>query len=314
VKRLQDEAPRSLESGRFEQVHDAASSLRDLKASKSDLPEVLGQHLVSYLGTFSGEDAIARILAAATRSPSPLPEEIVGLFRIAGAAAAEKALRRLSELPDGPELQRVTELIVAASADALTAAIGQLRTEGWAALRVLFPVLLRCGPPRSIEIALTFVGNDDPRVRIEAYRVLLATDQREGQAVRYLGKSLSDESPRVVAFAVGQARHRGGPEMTGLLGAYLRRELGGADDAEVQAQAIASLASFATSERRAILIELLRTRKVAYKIKEMRVITALEESLTLDGDEASLRAVRSWRRSFKRWLSVLLVHGRVRGA
>ena len=62
---------------------------------------------------------------------------------------------------------------------------------------------------------------------------------------------------------------------------------------------------------RDILVSLLSGRKLALWVKQVRISQALEEALVQIGDEASLAAVQTWRRSPARWISLLLVQGRV---
>lgn len=312
LKCLEADAPRALGSGRFEQAHEAVSAVRAVCDGGVELPPEFRMKLESYLSGYAQEDRIEKILSAAEAGLGTLGPEIVGLFKLAGAEAIFAAFRRIAGLDEGPEVRRLSELLTHADPEPFTSAIGLLRSEGWSSLRVLFPVLLRIGAPRGVELALTFVGNEDPRVRIEALRVLMATDRREGQIVRYLERAFADRSHRVTAFAVAQARQRGGPEMTVLLGAFLRGGTGGSRDDEVQAQAIAVLAATKTPEARDILAALLASRKVMFSVKEMRIATALEDALEQIGDETALRGVGAWRRSFTRWISMLLVKGRVK--
>jgi HEAT repeat protein len=201
--------------------------------------------------------------------------------------------------------------LVQASDEDLTVCVGRIRNEGWTALRPVFPVLHRIGAPLGVELALSFVGNEDPRVRVEAVRLLLALDDREGQVPRYIEKALLDESPRVVGFAIKEARQRGGPDMTYLLAAFLKADTG-RDMTELRVQAIAALASFRTVPARDALIAFLRSRKVAFSVKAERISSALEEALVAIGDDESVKAVRLWRRSLARWLTVLLVRGKVK--
>lgn len=309
---LEEDAPRALDAGRFDQAHDAARSLQDLIKGHTDLtPEVRGQ-VEAYLANYSREERLEKILDAVEASPDAVPAPLTGLFKVAGADAAWAAFRRLAERNEGQGRERLTELLVQADHETLTAVVGRLRNEGWSALRPVFPVLHRVGAPIGVELALTFVGNQDPRVRVEALRLLLALDDREGQMARYLERALGDESARVVAFAINHARQRGGPDLIYLLGAFLRSDKKAAQDQDLRVQAISTLASFRAPQSRDILIGQLAARKVAFSVKEERVSTALEEALVAIGDEASLKAVRAWRHSLSRWLTVLLVRGKVK--
>ncbi len=313
VRCLDEDAPRALEAGRFEQVHDAASSLRELTAQSEALPAELRELSESYLAGFTKEERIERILCAAAASPGPLPEHIIGLFRIAGREAGFAAMQRLAALAEGgqaPEAERLRELMVRLDPDELNAVVARLRAEGWMALRPLFPVLQRLGGSRAVDLALTFVGNEDPRIRTEALRVLLAADDRPGQAERYIERGLFDEAPSVIAFTLGQARARRSPEVTALLGAFVSGEREARDD-ELRIRAISILGSFGTPAARDILVPLLAGRKVALFVAQVRIAQALEEALVKIGDEAAMAAVKKWRRSPARWISILLVKGKV---
>ena len=58
-------------------------------------------------------------------------------------------------------------------------------------------------------------------------------------------------------------------------------------------------------------LALLKKRKITFWIKEFTLTNALEAALVQIGDVESLDAVKVWRRSPARWISMLLVHGKV---
>jgi len=184
-----------------------------------------------------------------------------------------------------------------------------LRVEGWESLRHLFPVLHRIGGARAVEMALTFVGNEDDRVRAEAYRVLFDEDQKPGQAERYLEHALADVSPRVTSLALARARQRGGSAVTAMLGRFLRQDSGW--NAELRIKAIGILGGFRTIEAREILIPMLSARKITLWVTQVEVSRALEQALEMIGDPPSLATLSAWRRSPRRWVSMLLVKGTV---
>ena len=312
VRRLEDDAPRALDSGRFGQLHEATGTLRELIKGHLNLSPELEREVSTYLSQFTKEERIEKLLVAAESGPTPVPAPILGLFRLAEVDAASAAFRRLGTQSEGSARERLTELLVNADRDALAAAVGRVRNEGWTSLRVVFPILHRVGDSVGIELALTFVGNEDARVRVEALRLLLALEDRPEQQTRYIEKGLGDDSPRVVAFAIGQARQRTGPDSTYLLGAFLRSEQTAAQEHDLRAAAISALASFRTIPARDLLVGLLAKRKVSFSVKEERVSAALEEGLLAIGDEVSLKAVKAWRHSLSRWLTVLLVRGKVK--
>jgi hypothetical protein len=156
-------------------------------------------------------------------------------------------------------------------------------------------------------MAQTFMGNEDEKVRTEAYRILLSEDSKPGQAERYLEHALADASPRVVNLALARARQRGSSAVTALLGGFLRED--SAWNADLRIKAIGILGSFRTVEARDILIPLLSTRKISLWVNQVEVSRALEEALEAIGDPPSLAALSAWRRSPKRWVSLLLVKG-----
>jgi hypothetical protein len=312
VKCLEEDAPRAVGCGRFEQVHEAASTLRRMAGGVGELSQELQQQVQGYLSTFTREEQVRKIIAAAEEGEGLVPPAILGLFLLAGSEAVDAALKRLAEIQDGPEREPITQLLVAADPEAFTAAVGRKRGEGWAVLRVLFPVLHRIGGTRAVDLAMTFVGNEDARIRVDALRVLIACDSRPGQAFRYLERAVADESPRVVAFAVSQARQTGGSDMTYLLGTFLNTEARNANDYDLRVQTIWALAAFRTPEARDILINMLSRRKIALWVNDQRISDALEGALVQIGDAVSEAAVRRWRISPSRWISMLLVSGKVK--
>jgi hypothetical protein len=307
VKCLDTETPRALATRRYEQVHSAATAVRELEAQGEALPRDLGRSVESYLATFTEQEPIEKILAGVLEEHGPLPETLVGLFRISGTEGASAAFRKLAELEEGPDMERLSELLVHTGADEFNAVVAGLRVEGWESLRLLFPVLHRIGGTRAVEMALTFVGNEDDRVRAEAYRVLLDEDRKPGQAERYLEHALTDASARVTSLALARARQRGGSAVTAMLGGFLRED--SVWDAELRIKAIGILGGFRTIEARDILIPMLSERKISLWVKQVEISSALEQALEAIGDPPSLAAVSAWRRSPKRWVSMLLVKG-----
>lgn len=304
---LDEDAPRAIETERFDQVHRSARAVKTIVSEHPQLPAALLEQAGSYLGGFSKEERIEKILTAAMEGSGAPPPSIVGLFQISGVEAAYRAVHKLVDLSDGPEMRTLTDLLVSLEPEVFNAAVARLRQEGWASLRVLFPVLHRLGGTRAVELALTFMGNEDPRVRIEAFRILLADDQRPGQFERYLERALADDSSRVAGFGLAQVRGRTGSEVTQILAAFLKR---GADD-ELRLKAISILGALKTPEGRDVLVAMLARRKIVLWVKQVKVVNALEEALVQIGDDVAQRAVRSWRRSPARWLSLLLVQGKV---
>jgi hypothetical protein len=314
VKCLDDDAPRAFESGRFEQVHDAAFTVREIKDRLPGLPDGLRELFDSYLSAFTREDRIERILEEAMASPGPLTTHTAGLFRLAGREGGVAALRKLAGIEEGgpaPEAERLRELLALLDPEEFSAAVARLRPEGWAVLRPLFAVLQKIGGSRAVEMAVSFVGSEDPRIRIEALRVLLAEDDRPGQAERYIERGLFDESVAVAGATLGLARQRCTPAVTAMLGSLVREERGARDD-ELRIRAIHALGGFATPDARDILIAGLSAQKIAFFVGQVRIACALEESLARVGDEVSTAALKRWRRSPARWISLLLVQGRVK--
>jgi len=310
VKCLDDEAPRALATGRYGQVHAAASTVRDIAARTEELPSELRRNAESYLSTFTEEAPIQQIITGSLEQSDGLSEPLVGLFVISGTEGAEAAFRKLAELEEGsPETERLHELLAHTTPEDFNAAVALLRPEGWNSLRLLFPVLHRIGGARAVEMALTFVGNEDEKVRTEAYRVLFAHDHKPGQAERYLEHALADASSRVASLALVCARQRGGPQVTAILGKFLREDSGWGG--ELRIEAIGILGAFRTVEARDILIPMLSSMKISFWVKQVEVASALEQALESIGDRPSLATVAAWRRSPRRWVSLLLVKGTV---
>src|SRR5438093_4744453 len=88
VRCLDEDAPRALEAGRYEQVHEAASSVREIAAGAAGLAPEFRNLAEAYMSTFTREEQIERILSGTIRHAGPLTPWMVGLFRIAGPDAA----------------------------------------------------------------------------------------------------------------------------------------------------------------------------------------------------------------------------------
>lgn len=308
VRCLDEDAPRALDTARFDQLHRSASAVKSIVTERPSLPGEFMGAAGAYVAGFSKEDRIQKILGAATGMPGAPSPSIVGLFQISGVEGAHHAFHRLIDLTDGPEMHTLTELLLSLEPETFNAAVARLRQEGGPSCRVLFPVLQRLGGSRAVELALTFVGTEDPRLRVEAFRILMAEDDRPGQFERYLERAVADESSRVGGYALAQARLRAGPEVTQILASFLRKDV---IDEELRLKAIAILGTFKTPEARDLLIAMLSRRRLAIWVKQVKIVNALEEALLQIGDDACMKAIKSWRRSPFRWISMLLVQGKV---
>jgi hypothetical protein len=155
-------------------------------------------------------------------------------------------------------------------------------------------------------LLLTFLGNKDPALRFEAFRLLLAADPTAPQAQRLVAKALADTDPEVVRLGIEGAKANGGAPAAKMLTDFLEGWLRGPSVPELGKRAIAALAALPGHHGRASLTRLLQGRKTALGVAAVRRSMALEAGLLRVGDEESIAAVQAFRRSPAGWLSMLL--------
>ena len=309
VRRLTSEAPRALAAGRFSQLHEAASSLRDLLVLRryvaSDVPQLIEDHLA-----FLRQPATIRtLLSAVENAGAPPPAPVAGLVRIASPEAAVLALDRIAELPAGEARDHMADLIARLKPEAFNELVTRARAAGGPTLDGLFILLSRPETPARVDCALTFIGNRDPSVRLRALSLLIDADERPGQRERYLERALRDAAAPVRDFAIEAARHAGDARAVSALRAFLLSH--DASDASARLRAVTVLAGLGTPEGCVALADLLRARHLALRPRDVRVCLAAASLLAASDDAGSRTAARAWQHSPAGWMAWLI--GRASG-
>lgn len=305
LRRLLAELPEDVAAARFELIYDRATALKNLLARPTGLADVARPPAADYLARLAEPDFVAALLRAVGRSVGPPGPGAVGLFRSGGVESACAAFDYLSASPDGDSRERVAELLFLLEPDTFKAAVARLRSTASPSLRALIPLLGHPGAPLGSEMLLTFVGNKDPLIRLEAFRFLLAGGPAGAPFLRLAAKALSDSDPAVVRLGIERAR-AAGVASTRMLADFLSTWLAGGADPSLGKLAIEALAALPGPQGRDSLARQLAARRTALSMAAVRRSMALEAGLLLVGDEESIAAVRSFRRSPAGWLSMLL--------
>lgn len=311
LRRLAVEAPRALAAGRFDQLHETASSLRDLLVLRRYVPSEVPQLIEGYLAFLRQPATMRTLLTAIESSGWPPPPPAVGLVRIASPEAAVLALERIAELPAGDARGQLADVVAKLKPDVLGEVVTRARTAGGAALDGLFLLLARPETPGRIDCAQTFIGNRDPAVRLRALSLLIEADERPGQRERYLLRALNDAAAPVRDFAIEATRHAGDARAVNALRDFLLSRSQGQADASARQRALAVLGAMATPEARAALADLLHARRFSLRPRDVRVCLAAATLLAATDDERLRAAAHSWKRSPSGWMAWLL--GRASG-
>jgi hypothetical protein len=175
-------------------------------------------------------------------------------------------------------------------------------------LRALLGALAHPGAPGAEDFVSSFVGSDDPLVRLDAYRALFAHTE-PAKAQRAIEKALADPEPRVAAFAVEEAERRGGPALTKALGRFAASRVGPAAAAEARRRSVEALAKMGSDEARQELGAIVAARCWTFSLREIRIARLAAEALEASGDPAGLAAARRWRRFPAGWLASIVGRG-----
>jgi hypothetical protein len=289
AKRLIDDAPHALQAGRFDFVYAAAQALRAASLAGSG-------PAAEYTSILVRKDSLDQVLDAVQASSAPPTPAMVGLFRLGGVEAACAAFARISSQPDAVARERLVDLLVFLEAEPFSVAVARARSQGAALLPAVFEVLRHPAAPKGFELALTFLGNKDADVRLEAFRVLFGADLKAMSFERCLEKALSDAEPRIASFGLEQARRHKEPGTVRLLGSYLEGRLGFASPT-LHLRAVEVLAEAGTREARDALVAALASRRRTLGAGARAVAREIAATLRRIGDEPSEAAVRAWRRS-----------------
>lgn len=182
-----------LQQGRLEAV---VSALRRAPAGSADTADLLWRDV-----------ATPAQLRAALAAPRPDFELVEGLTLRLGPSAAEPLLDVLDRAADRSTRARALRLLTAVGPAAASAAAARLRSSPWYVQRNLLVLLrmLRTLPPGFS--AVPYARDPEPRVRREAYKLLLDFPAHRISAITY---GLADPDPAIVALVL-RAAHESCP-------------------------------------------------------------------------------------------------------
>jgi hypothetical protein len=314
MKRLADEMPRALAAARFAQLHEAATSLKDLLVLRNYIPSEVVRQTEEYLAALRRPEVVRVLLAAIEDVDVALTPEIEGLFRIGGVETAILAIERVGALEEGAARTRLVDILSSLRPEILNEVVARARTGGGSQVQALFAVLARPETPGRVECALTFLGNRDPGVRILALSLLLEADTRPGQRERYLHRALVDRAREVRQFAIESSRNLGDALAVASLRSFLLGSRPAREDVATRLRAIDILSELGTTESRAVLGEVLHSGRLRLRPTDVRLCRAAAARLAEVDDEPAKSAVRTWQRSPSGWLAWLLGHPAQEGA
>lgn len=255
--------------------------------------------------TFLEQPAVVTLLMKSIDdTASTLPLAAGDLFRACGLPAVALALDRLVSSTAPAVHSRVIGLLAQLDAAVLKVALTQARTQGRITPRVALGLLCHQEIGHVVEIADLFSYDEDPELRLQAYKALFSGSQAN-RVERATRRALDDSDHRVVELAVAETCAR--QDVTGIraLGHLLSRVV----DATVeraQRRAVAVLVQIGTPTAREALATALSSRGRAIDRVSRRVSLLMARSLQELGDETSLAAVRAWRWSPAGVLSLVM--------
>jgi hypothetical protein len=215
-----------LDHGKFEPVYEAAVAARADRLVKGDA-EQIQLAVEGFLGEFTDETRIRRILARASEDEQPSVEAL-NLLELGGGTALNIVLDALAA--DQPEdlADSLRNFASERDVEQWAEILPSRAAKGWPSLKPVFPVLRTMPRDASVPMLLKLLPHEESHVRREALISLCEVDDRSS-AQRYLARALEDKSVRVVSTAVRRLGTHGTPEALELLGSYLAGDLEGTE-------------------------------------------------------------------------------------
>lgn len=254
-------------------------------------------------------DAVIARLEDADGEPST---DLVLMARAGGLLLAEAVLTRLARLArTSPSAgrARLSRALDWLEPDTVRAALAEAYRKAPAQARALLAALADGGAAwPAAEAAQLFLGDEDPLLRLEAYRVLFAAHVNTPRWKSAVQKGLEDTDARVLHLSIDEAGSR---TRVGVwpLAAFLDRR-GTAAVAAAHLRAVGVLAAMDAREARQALRAALAARRMRWDAASRRVAAAIADALAPGGSHDDEVAIRRWRRSPAGWLTWLFGRGR----
>ncbi|MGE3841868.1 MAG: hypothetical protein AB7I50_09800 [Vicinamibacterales bacterium] len=254
---------------------------------------------------FLAQPAVVELFMKHVDDPyATLPLAAGELFKSGGLPVVSAALDRLVSSASPVVHSRVIGLLAQLDAAVLKVALTQARTQGRITSRVVLGLLCHQEIGHVVEIADLFSYDEDPELRLQAYKVIFAESQAS-RTERALRRALEDRNHHVVELAVNEVSARQEPSGVRALGQLLSR-LGDGSLERAQKRGIAMLAQLGTPAAREALSTALAGRGRAFDRTSRRVSLQIVRALEASRDDASIAAAAAWRWSPAGLVSLVL--------
>ena len=288
---LRDQLPSYLAKRDFQLLGDIVVQFMSLSASGD--PRAAADAL-NGLAFFSEPATVTAVLDAVLTDTSDNSAPLMILARAGGTAFVDALLGALEAHDDRQSWKRAAALLPTLDFDVIRASFGRAYKADPRRARGLLSLLhAASGLPVVVDVALLFLGDTDPAVRLDAYQLLFASRLSAARFDTLLRRALEDSESPIVRLALDEAERRAPPPKPETLARFL--DTASPDRVEFQRRAVAILAAQRTKEARDTMIETLARRAKSFDAPARQVSRSLALALEDLGGADAQRAVRAWR-------------------
>lgn len=291
--RALDEAATALARGDVEYLGALAGVA--IEVERHAVPEV--QTLARAALTFLRRaDVIDHVLEAALDPSRPTPVEIRPLMRAGGGEAAARVVDRLAACSAPTQRASLVGLLVHVEHQVLAGVLSRSRTSARLPGAALVALLGHQDMADASALAERFVDDEDPAVRLQAFRLALRNQPAAGRFERLVLRGVDDTDMRIAVLALAEAQARDAAIAARAAG-HLLCQRSVESNEPAQWEAVQWLARDSTPGARRALAAALSTRRGMWRAAARRVSRRMVAALDRFADEASRSAARKWRRS-----------------
>jgi hypothetical protein len=312
LSRLERELPHFLAAGRFDtlaKVYEASQQVFESGAAVDDAVSAQAGAIEEF---FRRPETTAAVVEAFTNDDVPGNAPLHVLARAGGPKMAEAALLAIMGSREPAGRRRLTAALHTLDPDVVRSVLAAIYHREPGKARALLAAVSSDDAPVPAEVALIFVGDNDPGVRLDSYRLLLAGSLTPARFESLVRRALDDVSPRIIDLALGQLEKRSPMPGARALGEFLS-DASAARWERQQRRAVELLARSGDAAACAALATSLDTRHRRFDAPSRRVSLAMATALGGCEDAVAQAASRAYRRSPAGMLGRLLGDAR-RGA
>ncbi len=278
-------------------------------ATEAGLPESLAKKAAELAAWFERPSMVEPVLARLEAADHEPAAELIVLARAGGVTLAETVLVRLVQTPDQGARRRLSRVLAWLDPVTVRAGLSDLLRKAPRGARALLAALVGSGAAGpAAEAARLCLADDDPALRLDALRALLAFETNPTRWEAIARRGLEDSDPRVLHLAVDEAARRPRPGVRLLIDFLDHRTSPAAVSA--QHHAILVLAAAGGREAREGLRALLVAHRTRFDAASRDVAAAIAAALVVEGGPDDVAAARAWRRSPAGWVAWLVGAGR----